>query len=156
MTTTLWVFCTEYYSTFWLAETAQGSGSSTYFWRNTFSRVVCNIADDVIDWHFVSSAWLVRLWEVTSNDGVAVIVSAEGNWNKDMLHSHLENRFRLFVHLRKLVLPVYYMWCTSSCLVIKNRNAACTPIQSACIWAVRACFVGVWKEGDRRLVHVWE
>ena len=70
---------------------------------------MCNIADDVIDWHFVSSAWLVRLWEVTSNDGVAVIVSAEGNWNKDMLHSHLENRFRLFVHLSKLVLPVYYM-----------------------------------------------
>ncbi|XP_076463054.1 uncharacterized protein LOC143295308 [Babylonia areolata] len=37
-------------------------------------------------------AWLVRLHEVTSNNGVAIIVSAEGVWNKDVLHSHLGHR----------------------------------------------------------------
>ena len=42
--------------------------------------------------YFVSLAWLLRLWEVTSSDGIAVIVSPDGCWDKDTLHTHLGNR----------------------------------------------------------------
>nr|KAG5714088.1 hypothetical protein BaRGS_020416 [Batillaria attramentaria] len=37
-------------------------------------------------------AWLLRLWEVTSPGGVTVIVSAEGCWDKDALHTHIGKR----------------------------------------------------------------
>nr|QTC10020.1 conA [Conus imperialis] len=37
-------------------------------------------------------AWLVRLKEVISHNGLAVVVSADGVWNKDTLHEHLHHR----------------------------------------------------------------
>lgn len=37
-------------------------------------------------------AWLARLWEVTARNGIAVIISPEGGFNKESLHHHLHRR----------------------------------------------------------------
>ena len=95
--------------------------------------------------YFVSLAWLLRLWEVTSSDGIAVIVSPDGCWDKDTLHTHLGNRWGFLSFLENL----YHR----SCMYVQFWQMH-SFVKYACVWAICAHFVGVWNEGMR--AHVLE